>query len=299
MLQRVFAVVFIVLWSGPALADDVRIIDPRPFGYFLGDTLTRKIEISRRDGETIVAATLPPTGPAAYWLEIRKLDSDSRGALHRISIEYQIFYAAIDPRKLDLPGHTIALQVGEAQRTVSIPAMGITVSPLREIFPDQERAKKANLLRPDVLPRLAPLTAVRSAVIGSAVLALAGVLLLAHHRAWGPFRHAAARPFTRAEQEIARLFKQYADHEAYPGALTALHRAFDERAGRRVFADDVQRFFGAHGEHGNLQEPIQDFFDASREVFFAGDPKSGAVILPPSRLMELAGELARRERAVR
>jgi mxaA protein len=299
MLPRLLILVVAIIWAGPALSDDLRVIDPRPFGYFLGDTLTRTFEIDRKDGETIVSATLPPTGPATYWLEVRKVESESHRAVHRISIEYQIFYAAIDPRKLDIPGHTIALQVGDAQRTVNIPALGITVSPLREIFPDQERAKEANLLRPDVLPRLAPLNTVRAAAIGSLIVALAGMLLLAHHRAWGPFRQAAARPFTRAEYDIARLFKDLPEPDAYRGALTALHRAFDERAGRRVFADDVQRFLVDGAEHGELRDAIQDFFEASRDVFFAGDLKSGTTVLPPGQLQELARELAIRERAIR
>jgi mxaA protein len=182
---------------------------------------------------------------------------------------------------------------------VNIPSMGITVSPLREIFPDQERAKEANLLRPDVAPRLAPMNAVRGVAAGSAVLALAGLLLLAHHRAWGSFRNAAARPFTRAEYDIVQLFKQYPEQEAYTRALTALHRAFDAWAGRRLFADDVPRYLADHGDFANLQETIEDFFEASREVFFAGDSTRGAAVLSPSRLTELAGELARRERAVR
>jgi mxaA protein len=299
MFRRILATAVVIIWTGSAIADDVRIIEPRPFGYFLGDTLTRTFEIDRKDGETIVAATLPPTGQAAYWLEIRKVDSASSGALHRISIDYQIFYAAIDPRKLEIPGYTIALQAGDVQRTVPIPPMAVTVSPLREIFPDQERAKEANLLRPDVVPRLAPLNPVRSAAIGSAALALAGLLLLARHRAWGPFRQVAARPFTRAQYEIARLFKHHPEHEAYSRALTVLHRAFDERAGRRVLADDVPQYLADHREYSNLQETIEDFFEASRAVFFAGDDMGAAAALPPSKLTELAGELARRERAVR
>lgn len=299
MLRRLVALSVFLFLCAPALADGVRVVDPRPFGYFLGDTLTRTIEIDRRDGETIVAASLPPTGPAAYWLEIRQVDSSSSATRHVITITYQIFYAAIDPRKLDIPGHTIALQVGDAQRTVGIPPMGITVAPLREIFPDKERAREANLLRPDALPRVTPVNGVRAAAIGSAALALAGLLLLAHHNAWGPFRRAASRPFTRALQEIDRLHHQASEPQAYAPALTVLHRAFDERAGRRVFADDVERFLQDFCEHREARDAIVDFFQSSREVFFAGDVESGVAVLPPDRLRTLAGDLARQERAVR
>ncbi len=61
------------------------------------------------------------------------------------------------------------------------------------------------------------------------------------------------------------------ERESYASALTLLHRAFDERAGRRVFADDVDEFLQSHVEHVPCRDAIQDFFDASREVFFGGD----------------------------
>ncbi len=134
-----------LLSASQGFAEDVRVVEPRTFGHFLGDRITRTIEIDRREGETVVAATLPPTGPAAYWLEIAKVESSSRGSKHTISIDYQIFYAPIDPRKLDIPVHSISLQSGETQRTVKIPALAITVSPLREIFPDKERERESTI----------------------------------------------------------------------------------------------------------------------------------------------------------
>jgi mxaA protein len=299
MLRVLLVFVFALLHLVVGRADDVRVVEPRTFGHFLGDRLTRTIEIDRREGEAIVAATLPPTGPAAYWLEIANVESSSRGAKHIIKIDYQIFYAPIDPRKLDIPGHQVSLEAGGIQRTVQIPPVAITVSPLREIFPDKEREREANLLRPDADASLAPLNPIRYAAAGSGLLALTGLLLLARHNAWPPFRRVATRPFTRAAHEIDHLYKLEEEREAYAAALTILHRAFDERAGRRVFANDVEAFLAAHAEHQPAEARIQDFFDASREVFFAGDVLGGAAILPAEALQVLSRELARQERAVR
>lgn len=294
--------VLLVAPAGGAGAE-LRVLDPRPFGYFLGDTLTRTIEIDGPAGESLVASSLPAEGPATYWLEISRVDAASEasrpGTRHVITIAYQLFYAAIDPRTLDIPGHTIALQVGETQRTVAIPPLPVTISPLREIFPGKERDRETNLLRPDALPQLAPVGAWRTGAIGSAVLALAGLLLLAHHNAWGPFRRRAARPFTRAVAEIKALPGELALGEAYRSALTVLHRAFDESAGRRVFADDLTSYIDGHSEHRASADAIERFFEASRRVFFAADVDGGLDVLPRAGLQALAESLAREERAGR
>lgn len=299
IMRCLFVFGFVFFHAAVVIADDVRVMEPRTFGHFLGDRVTRTIEIDRREGETIVAATLPPTGPATYWLEIADVESSSRGAKHTIKIDYQIFYAPIDPRKLNIPGHSVSLEGRGTQRTVQIPPLAITVSPLREIFPDKEREREANLLRPDADARLAPLNPMRYAAAGSAILALTGLLLLAHHNAWPPFRRAAARPFTRAAHDIGRVYKLQDEREAFASALTLLHRAFDERAGVRVFADDVEVFLSDNPEHQPSRASIEDFFEASREVFFGGDVLGGADILPSAALQALSHDLARQERAVR
>jgi len=78
-----------------------------------------------------------------------------------------------------------------------------------------------------------------------------------------------------------------------------LHRAFDESAGRRVFADDLTSYIDGHFEHRASTEAIERFFEASRRVFFAADVDGGLDVLPRDGLQALAESLAREERAGR
>lgn len=295
-----------VVWLLPAVSraeDGLRLLDPRPFGYFLGDTLTRKFEINGPDGETLLGGSLPVAGPVNYWLEIRSVESASKstrnGTRHTITIAYQLFYAAIDPRTLDIPGLAVRLDTGGNQRSVAVPPLPVIISPLREIFPGKERDRATNLLRPDAAAPFAPTAAIRQAALAFLALLIAGLVLLAHHWAWGPFRKRAARPFTRAAADVGSMLKASASRDAYAKALTALHRAFDTYAGHRLFADDLPGFLDKYEEFDSLAESIEDFFEASRRVFFAGDVDSGLKSFPSDRLQTLAANLARQERGAR
>lgn len=296
-------IAFVVGLTATASAQDVRVADPRPFGYFLGDILKRSIEIDGPPGDVLIASSLPVPGPATYWLDVRDVSSRSEsaggGMRHTVLIEYQLFYAAIDPRALTIPGRTIALEAGGVRRTVDIPPLTLTVSPLREIFPDQTTSRQATLLRPDALPQLAALGPWQTAAAWSAAVAGFGLVLLAHHRGWPPFSRRTARPFTRASAEIRTLLARRAGPDDYSAALTVLHRAFDIRAGRRLLADDLPAFLRACREHAPSSEDIGRFFETSRRVFFASDLDDGRRRLPDSHLVRLAHDLAAQERTVR
>jgi mxaA protein len=82
----------------------------------------------------------------------------------------------------------------------------------------------------------------------------------------------------------------------YRSGLLALHRAFDEVAGKRLLAEDLDRFLASHPDLDLESGEITRFFKSSRSVFFGDDLGSGIATLPPSALSSLAGRLARIER---
>ncbi len=85
----------------------MRVIEPRTFGYFLGDTLTRTAEIQASSDEVLATASLPDPGALNHWLELRRVDTraatNAAGVLHTVTLEYQLFYAALDTRPLTIP----------------------------------------------------------------------------------------------------------------------------------------------------------------------------------------------------
>lgn len=291
--------------AGPAAAQvrAVHTLEPRAFGYFLGDTLVRTVEIETGPEDEIVPASLPRTGPSNYWLELRDIAQSSArrgdGRLHTLRLTYQAFYAPIDPRKQTIPATEIAVRGPNGSDTVSIPPFTFVMSPLREIFPERGAGSRdEDVLRPDARPEPRRSAGLRTAALIAAGLSALFLVLLARDLAWWPFHRRPARPFSRAVREVGRALAQ-GGADGYRTALLALHRAFDIAAGRRLLAADVGSFLAAHPEHGKVETEVERFFAASRAVFFGEAEREGEIRLPPHDLKQLAVTLARQERGAR
>ena len=79
--------------------------------------------------------------------------------------------------------------------------------------------------------------------------------------------------------------------------LLILHRAFDQSAGRRVFAADISEFIATHERFASLGPKLKSFFESSQIYFFSDDRRLAEDRFPTSELTRLAAELARQERA--
>lgn len=280
----------------------VHTVEPRAFGYFLGDTLERLIEIQTDPDDEIVSASLPRTGPSNYWLEIRSIAQTSErhgdGRLHKLKIEYQMFYAPIDPRKQTIPATEIAVRGPNGTETTTIPAFTFLMSPLREIFPEKSGETAETFLRPDMASPLRRSGLLRTGALIAAFLSALLLTLLARDLAWWPFHRRPTRPFSRAVREIGHSLAK-GGTDGYRAALLAMHRAFDAAAGHRLLAADIDGFLAAHPEHGDTRTAVERFFSASRSAFFGEAQRDAETSLPPTELEELAATLARQERTAR
>jgi mxaA protein len=280
----------------------VSMIEPRAFGYFLGDTLERTVEIETGLEDEIVPASLPRVGPSNYWLELCGIEqrSERRGdtRIQTLKLTYQMFYAPIDPRKQTIPAAEIAIRGNAGTATATIPSFTLIMSPLREIFPEKSAEAAETVLRPDFPSALRRSGKTRTLALVAAAISLGLLALLARDLAWWPFHRRPARPFSRAAREIGRALA-VGGSDGYRGALLAMHRAFDAAAGRRLLAADVDAFLRTHPEHSEIRATVDRFFRTSRAVFFGETQTDEPNTLPPSELKELAVSLARQERASR
>lgn len=304
MLRIVFALLMIAGAVERAAAEvhAVGMIEPRAMGYFLGDTITRTAEIETGPGDEILAASLPQPGPLNYWLDLRnaKISSERKGdrRVYRLTLTYQTFYAALDPRRRVIPPLDIAVKTADGStESAKIPAFSFVMSPLREVLP-QQVSEEDGFLLPDARPVKRRSGTLRTAALGAAALAVLFLLLLARDLAWWPFNRRPVRPFSRAAREVRRVLGG-GTGDGFRSALIAMHRAFDTAAGRRVLASDLDRFLAAHPEHDGNRGDIERFFTASRTVFFKEAEPEGKISLPPAELKALAATLARQERAAR
>lgn len=303
MLRAILVLLSLVVLAQGAVAGvrAIHVEDPRPFGYFLGDTLVRTIEIETGADDEIVPASLPRTGPSNYWLELRSLDLTSSrhgdARRHRLTLTYQTFYAPIDPKKVTIPPTEVTVRGPDGSETATLPPFTFLTSPIREIFPEKSGETAETFLRSDSPPPLRKSGTLRTAALIAAGLSGLLLVLLARDLAWWPFDRRPARPFSRAVRDVARSLAAGSNGEGYRRALLALHRAFDTAAGHRLLASDLDSFLAAHPEHTETRAEVERFFAASRAVFFGDAQREGEIGLPPTELRQLAATLARQERA--
>lgn len=281
----------------PAKTPSVHMSDPRSFGHFVGDLLTRTAHIEVSDGESFVPASLPGTGQLAYWLELRDVkagESTRAGSRHlALDLTYQLFYVPIDTRRLVIPAFNIEITGPKGNRLATVPAFTLLVSPIREIYPEKSGETTATFLKEDAPAERLRTGPARTAALTASFATALALLLLAYHNAWWPFRARAGRPFTEAQRTVD-------DHrQPYAAALIALHRAFDRAQGERLFAADVDRFLTTHPEQSATRDAVQKFFGASQTFFFGGDKVAAEAAMPRSALERLASALAVNERSAR
>jgi len=331
------AILFLAAGQCKAAVEAVNVYEPRAFGYFIGDTFERRVEVITTGDTELLTAGLPRPGPLTYWLDLVGVDdkvTESSGRkIHNITLKYQTFYAAIEPVKVKIPAYPLRFRnPGTAAATPApeekpaegqapssddktakadappqredvavIPAFQIVMSPMREYavadFMSGKSIELADILAPDVKAQTMS-TSRQAGWLGASLAALAlSLLLLLHHYAKGPFAKRPGRPFTLAERRIRELQSAESGDALYRNTLLALHRAFDESYGRRVFAEDLPAFLDRRQRFSTLKDKLQKFFESSRLFFFSGDKTAAEASFPIEEVLKLASDLAREEKA--
>jgi mxaA protein len=268
--------------------------DPRPFGYVIGDELSRRIEIDAPSTYILQADSLPRLGRVDAWLELRKINMTKKSfgdsTRHTLDLQYQIMNSPDSVKTHSLYKLLIIFNYLNSPRSAEITDAPFTVSP---ITPEYVLARAGlEEMRPD---QSAPLISASAHYwrLGVAALALAGVLLSLVYMQWGmPFLRRHNGPFARAWRDIKKL----GDVDK-PAALRRLHRAFDETAGVSIFPQHLPEFFSRHPAFIDLQQDTHTFFDASRGAFFSSRADNGNG-LNASWLMDFCARCRDRERGM-
>jgi mxaA protein len=243
----------------------VEVSDPRSFGYVVGDTLERRITVTGSRDLLVESESLPPLGRQSAWFTLLTAElGQSSSANHRryeLRLRYQLRNAPTQTRSIALP--SLHLRFSEASETVEPPigAWQISIAP---IIPANASAAALSL-RPDRRPQFLSSTPAFLRMLGFVALAVA---ILAYLYIMPRLQHRAG-PFARADRIMRRRVVSRNPSASYQAALRALHRAFDETAGERVFADRMTEFFAEHPQFAGLRESTEQFLQLSRQEFFA------------------------------
>jgi mxaA protein len=278
----------------------VKMIEPRSFGYLVGDIFRREVEIFAAEPYRIEPASLPAPGRQAYWLDLRRVDLSEKsvagGRRYRLSLDYQTFYVALQPTRLTVPGISLKFTDGAKSIETEVPPWSFVMAAMREIAPEKPEEGPVGYMQPDALPTLIGTRGVRIVFAVAAGGCLLSLLMLAYHQAWWPFGARPSRPFTAAARAIRHRAAAGADQDAYRSSLLDLHRAFDASAGRRVLAEDVPIFLASHQVFKPLKPDIVRFFATSRRAFFGNDVTGAAEDMPLVEVAALGNRLGEAER---
>ena len=283
LLRRlVSAVLLLASVASPTQAADpdptqlqMRTAEPRAFGVRTGDVLERQVIVDIPSRLTLVEDSLPIVGPQGPVLELRSIgrtqQSTPTGTRLSLRLKYQVFAAPVAVRSYELPKLLLRFDGVPRGDELRIEPWPVVVSALAT----EEASPREGLgeLRPDIAPPLRS-TALEFGVLGAcaAAAALLGAYLALVYLGlpwWG-----RRRPFTQA-------FKAVKAHAAADEreACRALHAAFNQAAGRTLFAEGIDAFVAQAPRFAALKGDILTFFQRSQATFF-GEPAAPSAMQP-------------------
>ena len=297
--MRIACLALALIATLPASAQEptVRVHSARPFGYFVGDLIHARIDVSAPENAALLRASLPKPGPLTGSLDLRDVkfrEINENGArIWRLALTYQNFYVALDAREIEIPGFDLAISTAEGAETVKVPAWRVGVSPLREVAP-QKQDDPADYMRPDGSTLFVDEATPRHLAVAAGVAALLAFALVARDRAWPPFQRRKLRVFSALANEFSTRGAG-SDGSELDAAIQSVHRALDTANGATLLSADLSGFLHRRPEFQPLRMDFERFFSASKRRFFGGERLSDD--FRAEQLAQFVNALARRERS--
>lgn len=241
--------------SSPAIVEQ-----PRPFGYVIGDVITQRVLLTtpRRDFQP---AAMPPVQRVNIWLERRapRIEKTSDGRRWLV-VDYQLINAPQALTTVQLPAWAIEDPV-QGER-IEIPSAPISVAPLIST------SSSADQLRPDREPSIIDTAPSRASVLLWSIALAATLAAWLAWLQWRNWRDSHNRPFARALHQLRHV------DETAPEAWQAVHRAFDQTAGRVLQIETLPTLFERAPHLQPRRAEIERFFAQSNERFFGAGPSA-------------------------
>lgn len=258
-LLRMSALMWMVISANAvqAATSETAVVDqPRPFGHVLGDVITQRVLLEKANAD-FTPEELPSAQRINVWFERRKptIETASNGR-RWLRVDYQIINTPQVLETVSLPAWTLKSSDGEG---LQIPAWPISIAALT---PVPTSPRMIGELRPDRAAPTIDIAPIRRQLI---VWTLAFLLAIAAWFGWVQqrnYRDRSNKPFARAWHEIEKM------DENAPEAWQALHRAFDQAAGRVVQTETLPLLFAQAPHLAGCRVPIEQFFEQSSQRFF-------------------------------
>jgi mxaA protein len=271
MRDRLVALALIAC-CGRALAADTlsaSTVEPRAFGYHVGDTVERELIVHIPNGFVLDEASLPRPGARGKALELQHVsqrnESEAGGTRLVLQLRYQVFMAPTEVRTLEIAPFSLGFKGEGRDQSLRIDAWPVTVSPLvpLEVSPREGLGE----LRPDLPPPSIDTRPTQRRLMVYGVVLLLCLAWLAQVYLALPWRSRRKRPFASAWRQLNHL-----PAAAQRAAFQRVHEALNQTAGEVVFAHGIDRFVAAQPRYAGLRSDLLQFFQQSRHEFFADAP---------------------------
>jgi mxaA protein len=285
-------------WAAAGTAADERVIEqldirqPRTFGYHIGDKFTRIVSLQLRAPYALSSQALPAAGRLSEWLALETpqvtVEQRPQATHYEIRFTYQVVNVGSEAASIAVPHHELLYGDNKESLKALIPATRISVAPLR--------GSTDNDTQPAQAPT--PLGFDTRRPWFFAVALCVSALLLAYLHGGLPWSR-SARPFRVAHTTLRAAARRGWQEQDYEAALRAVHRAFNETAGRTVFCDTLPAFFVEHAAFTAMREPVKEFYTRSRDYFFSASNAASAPRYSAQELTALVRRCCDLERGAR
>ncbi len=237
---------------------------PRPFGYVIGDEIKRRIIVEVRDGLALQYRSLPGKGEINRWLNLKKVAVNkiktSRGTRYQIDLTYQLFYAPLEVKMLELPGFTLQFRQFGKMTDKQVPPWYFTAAPLRELAIRKQDGKE--YMRPDTPAPFLDNTAnqIRFAMF------LCIAMLAAIYLAW-VYGLLSFLPKYQVFKRPCRQLGKLSERE-FASMLNMMHGALNQLNGKPLFQHRLTDFFQRFPDYQQLENEFRWFFECSNRYFF-------------------------------
>lgn len=249
-------------------------IEPRAFGYHVGDVLEREVIVHAPEGFVLDEASLPRPGARGKAIELRSVarrsSPEAGGTRHELRLSYQVFVSPPEVRTLEIAPFSLGFKGEGRDQGLRVDAWPVTVSPL---VPTEVSLREGlGELRPDAAPPLLDLRPAQRRLLAYGGVMLLGLAYLAQVYLAMPWWARRKRPFANAWRQLGHLptDSPATDRRA---AWQRVHEALNQTAGEVLFEHGVDRFVAAQPRYAGLRADLLAFFQRSRREFFAaGEP---------------------------
>lgn len=246
----------------------VDIVEPRAYGWMVGDTVERTLRLTLPHGATVDVASLPQPGRRGKALELRHV-AFRQG--RELWLEYQVMLSPPEPRVLEMPGFELQLRDAAGRTTaLRIEAWPVGVVPLAAREAPARRG--FGELQPDVAPPPIDTAGFEARLLAAGAAALLVGAYLVHVHVALPWWARRRRPFGLAFQRLQAL-PAAPDAAQRREAWVQVHAALNRSAGTTLFDAGVDDFLRAQPRYAPLRGALREFFARSRRVFFEGAPQ--------------------------